>query len=185
MTMTTGESAGVTEGLLAATRFRRAMGRVPTGIAVVSMGSGPALHGMTVGSLVHVSNDPPLIAFFADLRSQTLQRIRDRRSFGVSVLGRGDEELCYRFATSQPGQIDADTVAMPSGLARLASAVMWLDCTVDSFFPAGDHLGVMGRVSSYGVPSEATVPLAFYRSKLAALDPSSGRHAPTESLHWW
>lgn len=172
---------------VAGTRFRRAVGRLPTGVAIVTASDEdrrPA--GMTVASVTCASYDPPMIAFFAQVGSRTAEVVLDRGRFGVNVLGRGHEDACYRFGSSDPDRFTGlDVVESERGTPRLECAILWLECSVDTVLPTGDHLGFVGRVLDYDAPSSRAQPLVYCKSRIAPLHGGSARHLPTESLTWW
>src|SRR4051812_19366299 len=82
----------------AARRFRRVLGHVPTGVALITAmtPAGPA--GMAVNSFTSVSLDPPLVSFCAARTSATWPLIQAAGSFGVNVLGEHHAEVSRRFA---------------------------------------------------------------------------------------
>ena len=166
--------------------FRRVLGRVPTSVAVVSTrgASGPV--GMTVGSLTSVSLDPPLIAFFVNRGSQTMQVIQEAGVFCVNVLGQDQGEICRLFASSRRTEVGPEAWdSCCTGAPRLRDALAWLECTVDSVFDAGDHLGVMGRVQHLTDAPGTQNPLVFYRGSLCRLHAASARRVESHPLQWW
>jgi 3-hydroxy-9,10-secoandrosta-1,3,5(10)-triene-9,17-dione monooxygenase reductase component len=166
--------------------FRRVLGRVPTSVAVVSTcgASGPV--GMTVGSLTSVSLDPPLIAFFVKRGSQTMLTVQEAGVFCVNVLGQDQGDLCYLFASSRRTEVGEDAWdSCCTGAPRLRDALAWLECTVDSLFEAGDHLGVMGRVQHLTDAAGTQNPLIFYRGSLCRLHAASARRVESHPLQWW
>ncbi len=82
-----------------AATIRRAMGRVPTSVAVVTaLCDGGEPVGMTIGSLTSVSLDPPLVAFFAFSGSSTFAQLRRSECFCINVLAEDQAEICHGFA---------------------------------------------------------------------------------------
>lgn len=168
------------------TTFRRAAGRIPSAVSIITGQGGTTRLGLTVATLTPVSNEPPMLQFLAARTSVTAAAIVATGAFGVTVLARGQEAECYRFATSGGDKFAGLEVdAFPSGLPRIPGGVFAADCVIESTVPAGDHLAVFGRVLMFDAATSAASPLVFYRSKVARLDAASGRHIPTESLSWW
>jgi flavin reductase (DIM6/NTAB) family NADH-FMN oxidoreductase RutF len=169
-------------------RFRRAMGRVPTGVAVVSVAAAAGVDpvGITVGSLAHVSSEPPLVAFYLQRTSARAERILAADQLGVSVLARDQADEALRFASSRGPGFDGLAVDLSAaGSPRIRGAVLWLEVRITFAFDAGDHTGVLAEVVDFDAPPGHERPLAFYRSKLVSLNPAAGRHIPTEALGWW
>ncbi len=140
------------------------LGHFPTGVAgITSIGSDGAPVGMTVGSFVSVSLDPPLVAFLPDKGSTTFPKIRDAGFFCVNVLGAEQEQVCRAFASR-----GADRFAglkwrsAQSGAPVLDGAIAWIDCDIDNVIDAGDHYIVLGRVRDLAL-AEAGLPLLFFQ----------------------
>jgi 3-hydroxy-9,10-secoandrosta-1,3,5(10)-triene-9,17-dione monooxygenase reductase component len=166
--------------------FRRVLGRVPTSVTVISTRTASGPVGMTVGSLTSVSLDPPLIAFFVKRGSQTMQAIEEAGVFCVNVLGQDQAELCHVFASSRRTEVGEDAWdSCCTGAPRLRQALAWMECTVDTVFEAGDHLGVMGRVEHLTDAPGPQNPLIFYRGSLCRLHAASARRVETHPLQWW
>ena len=186
VTLSAAGPMGVADPPDPAERFRRATGRIPSAVTVITANDGPTRLGTTVATLVPVSDAPPMVMFLASARSVSAAAIIGTGAFGVSVLARGQEAECYRFATSGVDKFAGVAVTeSPSGIPMLDGCVFNADCTIESVVPAGDHTAVFGRVTWYDTASGGLTPLVFYRSKIARLDAASGRHIPTEELHWW
>jgi 3-hydroxy-9,10-secoandrosta-1,3,5(10)-triene-9,17-dione monooxygenase reductase component len=169
-----------------AEQFRRAMGRVPTGVSVVTVATSGGLVGMTVATLTYASSAPPMIVLLFQRTSARARAVLDAGNFGVSVLARNQAAECVRFASSSSANFDGlEFDTLPSGIPKIRGAVLWLEAHAASLFEAGDHIGMLARIDSFEAPAGHDQPLAFYRSKLASLNPASGRHIPTEPLQWW
>lgn len=182
-----------------AATFRRALGHVPTSVAVVTGTDAQGRVGMTVGSFTSVSLDPPLVGFFADRGSSTLGRIQRAGSFCVNVLTDDQERLSRAFASRAadrfagvavlPQQADTDGAGRPPRTApRLADAMAWVDCDIESVVDTGDHVLVVGRVTGLEVAPGNPRPLVFFRGSLCHLDqrtvPSKGNWQRDHYAEW-
>jgi flavin reductase (DIM6/NTAB) family NADH-FMN oxidoreductase RutF len=157
--------------------FRKTMGHVPTSVAVVTATDGGEAVGMTVGTLTSISLDPPLVGFFADSTSVTAARIRDIGTFCVNVLGEGQHDDCRAFSSSRGDRFAGrQVIGSAGGAIRLAGALAWIECEVDSSGVVGDHEIVVGRVRALEVAARPSRPMVFYRGALCRLD---GRTVPT------
>ena len=71
---------------------------------------------------------------------------------------------------------------------RLAGALAWIDCEIESAIDIGDHAVVVGRVHALEVPSALHKPLVFFRGKLCQLDsrtvPSKGNWQRDHYAEW-
>jgi len=143
--------------------FRETLGNFPTGVvAITAMVDGePA--GMVVGSFTSVSLDPPLVAYLPMKSSGSYARIRQADRFCVNVLSVEQEELSRVFASRGVDKFaGVDWQLSAQGSPRLAGAVAWIDCAVESTLDGGDHDIVVGRVLALE-PSRKGSPLLFFQ----------------------
>jgi 3-hydroxy-9,10-secoandrosta-1,3,5(10)-triene-9,17-dione monooxygenase reductase component len=122
--------------------LRAAMRRFPAGIAVVTLVADGRAHGLTVGSLVSLSLEPPLVGVSIGHHSQLHEPLRDAGRFVVNVLAGDQAQLAQHFARSVPPIALWNGVATrPSDLAEplLDGVLAWLECGVRSSHEAGDH----------------------------------------------
>lgn len=153
----------MTEAVFDSARFRQVLGHFPTGVCVVAgMDDGQPV-GMAIGSFFSVSLDPPLVGFCAGRHSSTWPRLRAAGAFCVNILAEDQEEVSRVFASK-----DVDKFAgmgwdrSPLGSPRIAGALAWMDCRLDTVHEAGDHDIVVGAVHELEVARE-TDPLVFFR----------------------
>lgn len=151
---------------ISAQRFREVMAHVPTSVCVAAAITEDGPVGLTLGSFVSVSLEPPLVGVLVANTSTSWPRIAAAGRFCISVLGDTHPHLSRRFAVSGAdkfGGIEWDRA--PSGSPRLPDAVAWIDCTLHSEYPAGDHRFALGRVVELSA-SPAAAPLVFLRGQL-------------------
>jgi len=159
--------------------YRRILGHFLSGVAIVTgMGEeGPA--GLAVNSFTAVSLDPPLVAFFPAIRSTSWPRIRAAGRFCVNILGHDQEDVCRRFAMT-----GADKFAglrwspSPNGSPLIEGSLAWIDCSLESEHPAGDHTLALGRILALDAVADADHPLAFYRGAYGGFHAAPGATEP-------
>lgn len=158
--------------------FRHALGHVPTSVCVITVEDEQGRTGMTVGSFTSISLDPPLVGFFADSNSSTLARVVEAGRFTVNLLNDAQGYLCKAFARRGVDKFDGVPVLEGDGFPapRLADALGWIDCTIDSVAVMGDHDAVVGRVDALEVNTRAGKPLVFFRGSLCQLDKRTVPH---------
>jgi flavin reductase (DIM6/NTAB) family NADH-FMN oxidoreductase RutF len=159
-------------GVIEPADLRHAMGRLPTGVTVVTSVSGTGEPvGTTANAVTSVSLDPPLLLVCFGDASLTLAAIRTHGAFAVNVLGERHSALSAAFA--RRGAPDAwraiDHDPGHAGVPRLREALASLECTVEQLLPGGDHVIVLGRVLAVGVGADDQAPLLFYRGGYASL----------------
>jgi 3-hydroxy-9,10-secoandrosta-1,3,5(10)-triene-9,17-dione monooxygenase reductase component len=154
-------------------RFRRVLGQVPTGVALITATTPTGPAGMAVNSFTSVSLDPPLVSFCAALTSSTWPRIQAAGAFSVNVLGEHHAEVSRRFA-----QKGADRFAGlghrsgATGAPVLDGVAAHLDCEVHAVHDAGDHVIVLGRVVHLDA-DEGVRPLIFHGGAYCGLQSSA------------
>lgn len=159
-------------------RFRNVLGHFPTSVTVVTAiddtGTEPRPVGLTIGSFVSVSLDPPLVGFLPTKDSETWKVIERTGRFCVNDLTCLQGDVCWRFATSGNEDERFDGVGWrpgPAGTPILDAALAWIECTVETVHDAGDHVFVTGRVTALDVEptpegQEPALPLLFYKGAL-------------------
>lgn len=143
-------------------RFRDALGRYPTGVAIVTtFADGKAL-GMTVNSFASVSLDPPLVLWSVEKGSDRHGLFTRATHWGVNVLAADQSELAN--ACAMKADIEAcgglwggDVVPLLEG------AVARFTCQAEAVHPGGDHDILVGRVIALETPRDAP-SLVFHRS---------------------
>jgi flavin reductase (DIM6/NTAB) family NADH-FMN oxidoreductase RutF len=121
----------------------------PAGICVVTIEHEGTRTGLTVGSLVSLSLEPPLVGFALGTQAQLHELLRGAHEFAVSLLSGEQAALAQHFARSVPpialwtGIDVRDDVAGPP---LLAGALGWLRCSLRSEQTVGDHTFFVGEV---------------------------------------
>jgi len=147
-----------------AEQFRLVMAHVPTSVAVVAAMVEDKPHGLSVGTFVPVSLNPPLVGFFVANTSKSWPLILASGSFCVSVLGHDQAAVSTRFALSDSDKFTGiDWRPALSGNPVLTGAVAFVDCTIGRVVETGDHCLVLGEVLDMGVET-GQAPLLHHRS---------------------
>lgn len=122
--------------------LRSLLGRFPTGVAVVTVEAGGQAVGLTIGSLVRLALEPPLVGFAISREAALHELLREAGACGISLLAEGQEALAEHFARGVPPiamWIEVATETGTSGAPLLAGALGWLECSVNEEVPAGTH----------------------------------------------
>jgi flavin reductase (DIM6/NTAB) family NADH-FMN oxidoreductase RutF len=146
--------------------FRQVLGHFPTGVVIVTAMSNGGPAGLSVGSFISVSLDPPLVAVLPAKTSTSWPKIAAAESFCINILAADQEQLSRRFAVSGGDKFAG--VAWrpgPSGAPVLDGALAWIDCKHERTVEAGDHLIVLGEVRVLDIDaSQSPQPLIFFQS---------------------
>jgi 4-nitrophenol 2-monooxygenase / 4-nitrocatechol 4-monooxygenase, reductase component len=144
--------------------------RVPSAVSVVTVDVGGYRTGITVGSLVSLALEPPLIGMSINREAQTHELLRDSMRFGVSLLAGDQERVAERFAMSVPPIVlwDGVDVRNSDGPPLLAGAAGWLVCSIRDEVAAGSHTFFVSAVESVELGDASSV-LVYVGSRYRAL----------------
>lgn len=148
--------------------YRAALRAFPSGVTIVTIRAGAAVHGLTVSAFASVSVEPPLIAIVVDHKHNAYPILESAGAvFAVNILGADQVELSNRFAwvkdedRFEEGAWDSDSLGV-TGAPILPGALAWLDCTVHSHLAAGSHTIYVGEVQATGVAEPLGAPLVYW-----------------------
>lgn len=133
--------------------FRKTLGRLPTGVVVVTGGNAGRPSGLVVGSFMAVSLEPPLVAACPAKTSTSWPEIQAGGTFCANVLHRNQEDIARHFARSGGDKFASVPwePAPATGAPRLRDVSAWIDCRIVTVMEAGDHLLVLGEVLELSV----------------------------------
>ncbi len=142
--------------------LREVMRRFPAPVAVVTTELDGERFGLTVGSLVSLSLEPPLVGISIGKDSSSHEPIRRAGGWAVSLLGSSQGSVAQHFARR-----GIPPVALWAGVdvrdgtrgPLLHRAIGWLECRTVSEHEVGDHTIFVGEVESIevGAPAEGLV----------------------------
>jgi flavin reductase (DIM6/NTAB) family NADH-FMN oxidoreductase RutF len=122
--------------------LRALLGRVPTGVAVLTVDAGGQRLGLTVGSLVGLSLEPPLVGFALSKEAAMQELFREAGGGALSLLAAGQDWVAQHFARGVPPIAMWHGIATEpgaSGAPLLVGALGWLECTLRDELAAGTH----------------------------------------------
>jgi flavin reductase (DIM6/NTAB) family NADH-FMN oxidoreductase RutF len=134
------------------------MRRFPAPIAVVTTRDDDEQYGLTVGSLVSLSLEPPLVGVSIGKESSSHEPIRRAQGFAVSLLSEAQEHEARHFARSGvPHAFLWHGAAVRAGTRGplVEGALAWLECRTQAAHDVGDHTLFVGEVESYAVGEKA------------------------------
>ncbi len=121
----------------------------PSGLAVLSVDVEEERVGLTIGSLVSLSLDPPLVGIAVSRQAALHELLRTARHFGLSLLAADQAHVAQHFARGVP------PIAMwhgigwrlgATGVPLLDDAVGWIECDLAAEHATGDHTFFVGNV---------------------------------------
>ncbi|MBA2742247.1 MAG: flavin reductase [Actinobacteria bacterium] len=122
--------------------LRGLFARYPSGVSVLTVDAGGQRLGLTLGSLVSLSLDPPLVGFSISRDAAMHELLREAGGGALSLLAAGQDWLAQHFARGVPPIAmwhGIGTEPGASGAPLLVGALGWLECALRDEIPAGTH----------------------------------------------
>ena len=150
------------------------LGRVPTGLYVVTTLQAGRPLGFVGSFLMQVGLEPPVLSVAIAKGREHLAAIRAHGRFAVSVLDADSQALMgVFFKRHEPGRSPFDALEhrpSPGGLPILSGALAWLECRPHGQVDAGDHTIFLGEVADGAVENPDADPLLFFRGAYRGID---------------
>jgi flavin reductase (DIM6/NTAB) family NADH-FMN oxidoreductase RutF len=129
----------------------RALGRLPSGVFIMSARHGGASIAMMVSWVQQAAFDPPAVSVAVQKDRPIRGALRAGAKFALAVLGEGDSALMKKYARGIPPGQDpfdgVDVLQTPAGIPVPSGALAWLECAVINTFEIGaDHELLAARV---------------------------------------
>jgi 3-hydroxy-9,10-secoandrosta-1,3,5(10)-triene-9,17-dione monooxygenase reductase component len=150
--------------------FRRALGRFPSGVTVVTVRDGDGRDcGMTVSAFSSLSLVPPLVLVCIGDDATIAGAVAAAGHFAVSVLSEEQEAIARRFADPGTDRFSGMKVSRGvTGLALIEGAVAQLECAIVARHRGGDHTIVTGELLSATAADDGR-PLVYQRGEYGRL----------------
>lgn len=140
------------------------LGRLASGVSIVTVAHGGERHGMTASALTAVSHEPPLLAVAVkgDRKMHELLSSPEVSRFGVNVLSSAQQHLSEHFAgKAHPG------LTLPwfehEGLPLLGGTISQIVCRKVQGIPLGDHTLFVGQIEYSRFTDDD--PLVYFRGQ--------------------
>ena len=133
------------------TTFQEAMRQLPSGVCVVTHGTGGERTGLTATSVASLSSEPPALLVCLHRSSSSDPALARLGAFAVNVLAADQREIAGRFAgasgvNGEERFEEGRWAPLPSGISCLADSVAVFDCEVDERIERRAHAIIIGRV---------------------------------------
>ena len=123
----------------------------PAGVAVLTVDVDGERMGLTVGSLVSLSLEPPLVGVSVSRQAAMHELLRRAGAFSLSLLAGDQEGVAQHFARGVPPLAHWHGIRTRDGSAGaplVEAALGWLECRVAAEHESGDHTLFVGEVLS-------------------------------------
>ena len=118
---------------------------------MLTVAAGETRLGLTVGTLVSLSLEPPLVAASVSRQAAMHELLREAGGFAASLLAGDQQAVAQHFARGVPPFAHWHGIATRQGAAGaplLEDALGWLECRLAAEHPSGDHTLFVGDVLS-------------------------------------
>lgn len=145
--------------------FRDALGDFPTGVVIVTSTTeaGEGL-GLTVSSFNTVSLDPPLVLFSIARNALAFSDWMKAERYAINVLHEEQHQVSTRFGRAALDKwqgVNYETSA--TGIRHISDALAVFECENYARYDGGDHVILVGKVTSFARSGGAFHPLVFFR----------------------
>jgi flavin reductase (DIM6/NTAB) family NADH-FMN oxidoreductase RutF len=127
-----------------------ALGRVPSGLFILTARHGPHETGMLVSWVQQCSFEPPQVSVALRHSRDCLDWLRDGACFTLNILAEGQSGLISHFgkgfALDEPAFTGLNVDRHEGRAPVLLDALGHLDCRVASRIPCGDHELLIGAI---------------------------------------
>lgn len=149
--------------LVRSEEFKEAVGKFPTGVAIISTANNGNLWGFTANSFVSVSLSPPLVSFCLDKESGSFEAFSRAEYFAVSILANDQADIAKHFAHKSSDKfLNIDHKIMDfSGTPLVVGAVCFIECRKYNQFECGDHFIFVGEVMKTTINDKKS-PLLYF-----------------------
>lgn len=149
--------------------FKESMGRLATGVTVVTSEVDGRPWGTTVSACCSISIEPPLILVSLFTKNVSTESIIKSQRFGVSILAKGQIEEAMAGAKSGAPKFFEDFVLNDSiGKTYIVKDTLaHVHCKVDNMIVAGDHTIFIGLVEHVTL-GEYTQPLLHFHRQFGS-----------------
>jgi flavin reductase (DIM6/NTAB) family NADH-FMN oxidoreductase RutF len=143
----------------------------PSGVAVLTVDVEGERLGLTVGSLVSLSRDPPLVGVGVSRQAAMHELLRRADGFALSLLAGDQEAIAQHFARGVPPLAHWHGIATrpeAEGAPLLEDAIGWLECRTSAEHDAGDHTLFVGEVLA-AEQGRSAPPLVYVDKRYVSL----------------
>lgn len=127
--------------------FRDALGRFPTGVAVITTDSEIGPLGITANSFVSISLDPPLVLWAPAKFSRRYEAFAESTHFAIHVMGAEQADLAAGFSRSGTAFDALNWETNRHGVPLIDNCLARFECDTVATHEGGDHRIVVGHVT--------------------------------------
>ncbi len=147
--------------------FDPVLGRVPSGIYILTVGTGARATGMLASWVMQAGFDPPMVSVAVKLGRDVCDWLTEGQPFVLNVIGEGQKKFLRHFARGfEPGSpaFDGLTIAhCARGVPILSDAIGHMECEPIRHVDSGDHRIFLAKVVRGRLANDAVRPMVHIR----------------------
>lgn len=124
----------------------RAIGRMVSGIYIVTTGYGSQKQGMLASWVIQAGFEPPMLTVAVQQDRQILESLESSKKFIVNVLSDANSNLMGPFAKFKPEQFEGLSILEKDHGVVLQDTVAYLSCELREKWAGGDHYILLGEI---------------------------------------
>ncbi|MEL7344462.1 MAG: flavin reductase family protein [Pseudomonadota bacterium] len=151
--------------------FRDALGRFATGVTLISTKGPDGPIGIVANSFASVSLDPPLVLWSPAKSSRRFGIFEKAQHYAIHVLSDAQKAWCGQISKDGSDFDGIDWSEGDHGVPLIHGTLARFECSLDAAHDAGDHVILVGRVTTAQLGAGA--PLLFANGSYGAFTPAS------------
>jgi flavin reductase (DIM6/NTAB) family NADH-FMN oxidoreductase RutF/DNA-binding GntR family transcriptional regulator len=149
--------------------FREVIGRFASGVTVITTTVDGTDYGTTASAVSSLSMDPPMLLVCLNESSETKRAIGEAGRFVVNILGEGQGDLAYQFATKSDSKFEGVAIERSKlELPAIAGCLAHIHCRVAEAVRGGTHTVFLGEVEAASADEGA--PLTYFRGQFGRFE---------------
>ena len=148
--------------------FDAVLGRVPSGIFILTVGSGTRATGMLSSWVMQAGFEPPMVSVAVKFGRYVCDWITDGQPFVLNLVGQSQTRLMKHFSKGfEPGVPAFGGLAIthcPRGVPILTDALGHLECEPLRHIDSGDHRIFLAKVVRGKLRSPDAKPMVHVRA---------------------
>ena len=138
--------------------FLAPLGRVPSGIFILTIGTGERATGMLASWVVQAGFEPPMVSVAVKQGRYVCDWLTEGQPFVLNLVGEGQTDFLKHFGKGFEPGVPAfegmETSNCRTGVPMLSTALGHLECEPAGHLDSGDHRIFLARVVRGGMTGE-------------------------------
>jgi flavin reductase (DIM6/NTAB) family NADH-FMN oxidoreductase RutF len=148
--------------------FDPVVGRVPSGIFILTIGTGSRATGMLASWVMQAGFEPPMISVAVKLGRYVCDWLTEGQPFVLNVVGEGQKELLKHFGKGfepeEPVFEGLEIAHCARGVPILKTALGHLECEPTSHVDSGDHRVFLAKIVRGKITDGDAKPMVHIRN---------------------